>query len=209
MHPAMSSAGKTRRRILDTAFDEFYQNGFQGGSINRIVADAEITKGALFHHFKGKNELGYQVLDELIRPKLEQTWIEPLAESIDPIEDIKRLLSEHRPESREELCRGCPLHNLAQEMSPLDEGFRQRINSIYDDWRKAFAQALKRGIKSGKVRTDIDPTQAATFIIAAMAGIIGTAKSAQSVELLQIAAGGLFHYLDSLSPTSASSPQHN
>jgi len=209
MPTGSSNAEKTRRRILDTAFDEFHRNGFQGGSINRIVADAEITKGALFHHFKGKNELGYQVIDELIRPHVEKCWIEPLAESIDPVEDIKRLLQDHRPESRDELCRGCPLNNLAQEMSPLDEGFRKRINGIYDDWRKAFAQALKRGIKSGKVRADIDPAQTATFIIAAMAGIIGTAKSAQSVELLQTAAGGLYQYLDSLSPTSAPSPQHN
>ena len=56
----------TRDRILGTAFNEFYRHGFQGGSINRIVADAGITKGALFHHFAGKNELGYHVVDEVM-----------------------------------------------------------------------------------------------------------------------------------------------
>jgi TetR/AcrR family transcriptional regulator, transcriptional repressor for nem operon len=200
MAPATASAEKTRRRILDTAFNEFYHNGFQGGSINRIVTEASITKGALFHHFKGKNELGYRVIDEMIRPMVEQHWIEPLAESIDPIEDIKALLNQHRPDNKEELCQGCPLNNLAQEMSPLDEGFRERINGIYDDWRKSFAQALTRGIKSGKVRTDVNSEQAAAFVIASMAGIIGTAKTAQSVELLQICAAGLRQYLDSLAP---------
>src|SRR5438874_1220783 len=48
------SPENTRQRILDAAFDEFYRNGFQGGSLNRIVDDAATTKGALFHHFKGK-----------------------------------------------------------------------------------------------------------------------------------------------------------
>src|SRR6266566_3876469 len=44
----------TRRRILKAAFGEFYRNGFQGGSLNRIVEGAGTTKGALFHHFEGK-----------------------------------------------------------------------------------------------------------------------------------------------------------
>ncbi len=197
---ATANAEKTRRRILDTAFTEFYHNGFQGGSINRIVTDASITKGALFHHFKGKNELGCKVIDEKIRPVVEEHWIQPLAESIDPINDIKSLLDQHRPANKEELCQGCPLNNLAQEMSPLDEGFRERINAIYDDWRASFAQALTRGIKSGKVRSDVIPEQSAAFIIASMAGIIGTAKTAQSVELLQTCAAGLRQYLDTLAP---------
>ena len=51
----------TRRKILEAAFAEFYKNGFQGGSINHIVEEAGATKGALFHHFKGKNDLGYAV----------------------------------------------------------------------------------------------------------------------------------------------------
>jgi len=45
---------ETRRRILKAAFGEFYRNGFQGGSLNRIVEGAGTTKGALFHHFEGK-----------------------------------------------------------------------------------------------------------------------------------------------------------
>lgn len=200
MAPAVANAEKTRRRILDTAFTEFYHNGFQGGSINRIVADAAITKGALFHHFKGKNDLGYQIIDEMIRPEVEKRWIGPLAESIDPINDIKALLDEHRPADNGELCQGCPLNNLAQEMSPLDEGFRERISSIYDDWRKAFAQALTRGKKAGKIREDVQPEQSAAFIVAAMTGIIGNAKTAQSIQLLQTAGAGLCQYLDTLAP---------
>jgi TetR/AcrR family transcriptional repressor of nem operon len=60
----------TRRRILAAAFAEFYKNGFQGGSLNHIVATAGATKGALFHHFAGKQELGYAVVDEIITPLL-------------------------------------------------------------------------------------------------------------------------------------------
>ena len=58
---------------------------------------------------------------------------------------------------------GCPLNNLAQEMSPLDEGFRARINGIYHDQRRAIKEALERGIEAGNVRKNVVPERAAAF----------------------------------------------
>src|SRR2546430_15720290 len=85
------SPENTRQRILDAAFDEFYKNGFQGGSLNRIVDDAATTKGALFHHFKGKKHLGHAVVREVIHPRFKHQWSDPLANSTDPITDLKRI----------------------------------------------------------------------------------------------------------------------
>src|SRR5258708_12167985 len=79
------SPENTRQRILDAAFDEFYKNGFQGGSLNRIVDEARTTKGAVFHHFKGKKDLGYAVVREVINPDFKQQWSDPLSISTDPI----------------------------------------------------------------------------------------------------------------------------
>src|SRR5205823_14274541 len=75
----------TRKKILEAAFMEFYKHGFQGGSLNHIVATAGTTKGALFHHFDGKQELGYAVVDEIIGPLLLQRWLEPVDASTDPV----------------------------------------------------------------------------------------------------------------------------
>src|SRR5262245_23724354 len=119
----------TRRRILEAAFAEFYRNGFQGGSLNEIVEKAGTTKGALFHHFAGKQELGYAVVDEIIEPILEQRWLAPLTGSSDPITEMQRLFRQFIKEDigARHYVNGCPLNNFAQEMSPLDEGFRKRI----------------------------------------------------------------------------------
>src|ERR1044072_2792067 len=80
---------QTRRKILDAAFGEFYTHGFQGGSLNHIVAQAGTAKGPLFHHFEGKQDLGYAVLDELIGPLLLQRWLAPVADSRDPVSDLQ------------------------------------------------------------------------------------------------------------------------
>src|SRR5437870_237010 len=88
---AKRSPENTRGKILQAAFDEFYKNGFQGGSINGIVHGAGTTKGALFHHFKSKNDLGYAVVREVIHPHLKARWADQLAHSTDPITDLKRV----------------------------------------------------------------------------------------------------------------------
>jgi len=196
------SPKNTRQRILDAAFDEFYRNGFQGGSLNRIVDDAATTKGALFHHFKGKKHLGVAVVREVIQPDFKQQWSDPLAHSSDPITDLKRIFRQCAKTkiANGGLVYGCPLNNLAQEMSPLDEKFRQSLEKIYVAWRETMAAAFARGIKAGKVRKDVSPRKVAAFIVAAQAGIAGTAKNTQNEELLLQTSHALFDYLDSLKP---------
>jgi AcrR family transcriptional regulator len=198
--PAAKAPDATRRRILEAAFAEFYKNGFQGGSLNQIVEAAGATKGALFHHFTGKRELGYAVVDEVIAPVLEQRWLAPLAASTDPNTDIVRVF-------RQFVCgdvgsrtyvQGCPLNNLAQEMSPLDDGFRARIDALYCAWRKCYADALAAGIRAGTVRKDVSPEQVAALLVAAQMGIWGSGKSSQKQELMVEACEALCSYLESL-----------
>jgi len=192
----------TRRRILKAAFAEFYRHGFQGGSLNRIVDEAGTTKGALFHHFEGKNDLGYAVVEEIIQPRIKALWLDPLADSIDPITDAKQAVRQFikQEQANGRLVQGCPLNNLAQEMSPLDEGFRIRIEKVYSAWRESLESAFARGIKAGKVRRDISPRNVAAFVVSALAGIIGTAKNSQSEELMKQAGEAFFGYLDCLRP---------
>jgi TetR/AcrR family transcriptional regulator, transcriptional repressor for nem operon len=192
----------TQRRILEAAFLEFYKNGFQGGSLNHIVESAGTTKGALFHHFDGKQQLGYAVVDNVIAPLLGQRWLDPLEDTTDPITEIQRGFRRYVQEdiSSGFWLQGCPLNNLAQEMSPLDEGFHDRIDAMYERWRARIAEALKRGQEAGTIRTDVNPAKVATLIVAAQMGIWGTGKSSQREEVLVQAADTLCDYLESLRP---------
>jgi hypothetical protein len=93
---------------------------------------------------------------------------------------------------------GCPLNNLTQEMSPLDEKFRARISSTFDLWTGAFADALQRGRDEGSVRLDVDPARTADFIVGSIEGSFGLAKSAKSLRILRSNLELLIDYLESL-----------
>lgn len=188
----------TRQRILNAAFDEFYEHGFQGGSLNRIVAAAGATKGALFHHFAGKQALGYADVDEVIAPQLRERWLTPLQGSVDPARDLKRAFDSRVREDLESgvWLKGCPLNNLAQEMSHLDEGFHSRINGLYGEWRRAWAQALTEGKTRGTVTNDLEPEAVAALLVAGQMGIWGTGKSSRNKAVMIQAAKAISGYLD-------------
>jgi TetR/AcrR family transcriptional repressor of nem operon len=201
-HTGTKAPEATRRKILEAAFAEFYAHGFQGGSLNHIVDMAGTTKGALFHHFDSKHELGYAVLDDIIGPLLLARWLDPLTDSRDPLTDIQRAFRRFVEADIDtgNWLLGCPLNNVAQEMSPLDEGFHQRINRLYDTWRERYSASLARGIEAGSVKTTCTPKNVAALIVAAQMGIWGSGKSSRSQAVMRQAADGLCDYLESLRP---------
>ena len=134
-------------------------------------------------------------------PRIKARWFDPLAESVDPITDLKHLFEQTMKQAAESghLMQGCPLNNLAQEMSQLDEGLRQRILKVYAMWRNCCStEDLRARNRSRQCRRGISPVDVAAFIVAALAGIIGTAKNSRSQELVRQAGEAFFGYLDSL-----------
>lgn len=190
----------TRQRLLERAFEEIHRNGFRAASLDSILADAGVTKGALYHHFPSKAELGYAVVEEVVRPWMEQIW-RPIVEADNPIDAAIRVIRERlRERSAMALSIGCPFNNLTQEMSGIDEGFRARLSAILNDWRNATADAMRRGQANGTVCADVDPRAAAAFVISSVEGCVGMAKASQSREFLEAGFHGLIEYLEHLRP---------
>jgi hypothetical protein len=98
---------------------------------------------------------------------------------------------------------GCPLNNLAQEMSALDEGFRTRLHAVFRSWWSAVGDCLRRGQASGSIRRDVNPPEVATFLIATVQGAAGLAKNARDPEPFRQACRHLLAYLEGLRPLTS------
>jgi len=191
----------TRSKLLEAGFQEVYEHGFRSASVDSILKRAGVTKGALYHHFPNKVALGYAIVEELIGEFMVDGLLTPLKDTDDPI----TALQQHGLDILELRCadacsRGCPLNNLAQEMSGEDEGFRLRIHAIYEKLQRGIAAALRRGQEAGTVRTDIDADDVAAFFLAASSGIMGAAKGSQDEDLMRRLILTANDYLDTLRP---------
>lgn len=193
------NSDESRRNLLEAACDEIHQFGYHAASISRILENTTLTRGALYHYFPSKLALGYAVIDELFAGYMQQLWIEPLSKMSNPIDAIEHSIHNTYECHKEELIKfGCPLNNLSQEMSAVDEGFRERINNQYTIWQTALSDALQRGQLHGYVRGDIDVDAAALFIVASIEGSIGLAKNNKSEATLTSCTNILLDYLNGL-----------
>jgi TetR/AcrR family transcriptional regulator, transcriptional repressor for nem operon len=188
---------RTRERLLQAAAREIYRSGFQSASLDGILASAGVTKGALYHHFKNKEALGYAVVEEIISPGVRGTWVQPFQNVKDPIDALIRAVRGIRVQPRD-VCGGCELNNLAQEMSPLDAGFRKRLETIFDAWRDAVASILREGQAHGSVRRDVEPNDAAGLLIAMVEGYGSLAKNAQDPKVMKAGIRNIVSWLQSL-----------
>jgi AcrR family transcriptional regulator len=188
---------RTRERLLRSAFQEVYRSGFQSASVDNILASTAVTKGALYYHFDSKESLGYALIDEVIAGMVRDKWVLPLASSADPIDTLTGIVegTSLRPA---DVRGGCPLNNLAQEMSPLDEEFRKRLARVFHAWQDAIAAALLRGESEGTVRHDLDAAETARFLIATYEGYVSLAKNAQDASILKEGIRNIAQWLHSL-----------
>jgi TetR/AcrR family transcriptional repressor of nem operon len=195
---------RTRQRLLDAGFREIHRQGFQPASLDAIVDAAGVTKGALYHHFENKQALGYAVVDEVVAGLLFEHWLEPLEGVEDPIEP---LIAAVRVAAATDNCElGCPLNNLAQEMSATDPGFQRRLDQLYRRWESGFADALERGQRAGTVRAGVDVVAAATFLVASIEGALGLAKNRKDPQPLHACVEGVTRYLETLRTSAAGVP---
>jgi TetR/AcrR family transcriptional regulator, transcriptional repressor for nem operon len=193
----LRNAERTRERLLQAASREIYRTGFQSASLDTILAVAGVTKGALYYHYDSKEGLGYAVVEDVIGPDVHGKWVRPLQSGKDPIDSLIRAV-QRIPVRPVDVRGGCQLNNLAQEMSPLDGGFRKRLALIFDAWRKAVASVLREGQTQGSVRRDVESTDAAGLLIAMVEGYASLAKNAQDPKVMKAGIRNIVTWLRSL-----------
>ena len=188
---------RTRNRLLQAGFQEVYRSGFQSASIDTILAATNVTKGALYHHFDSKEALGHAIVEEIIAKFTEDKWLRPLQQAKNPIDTLIAIVqaTSIRPK---DVKGGCPLLNLAQEMSPLDEQFRKQLETIFHDWQEGIGVAFRRGQSQGTVRRDLVPDEAAGFLIAMYEGYAVLAKNAQDPKVWNVGIRNIVGWLKSL-----------
>jgi TetR/AcrR family transcriptional regulator, transcriptional repressor for nem operon len=188
---------RTRERLLQAAFREVRRTGFQSAGIDTILSATNVTKGALYYHFDSKEALGYAIVDEVIAKLVRDRWLRPLlsdGQAIDILIGIVRRLPTRPADVRQ----SCPLLNLAQEMSPLDEQFRKRLERLFLAWQGGVATLLRKGQSQGTVRRDLNPEETASFLVAMVEGYASLAKNAQDPKVWEVGTRNIVGWLNSL-----------
>ena len=130
----------TRQKLIDATFEEVYSHGYQGAALADILKNAGVHKGSMYHYFSSKKEMVLVTVKEKAATWFSERYDKILELKSGCMDEFAKTLKETKSK---DFKRGCPVANLVQEMSNLDEDFQETMRSRFgrgllswpDTWR--------------------------------------------------------------------------
>lgn len=187
----------TRTRLVEAARELFLRQGYAATGVAQILKAAGARSGSLYYFFPTKEDLLLAVL-EWYRENLWPQVITPVFERVsDPVERIFGVLDGYRQMLLLTECgQGCPIGNLALELSDSHPAARELIAVNFDGWRDAIRQCVDEA--SGQLPAGADAEELATFVLVTMEGGVMLAKAHKSIAPFNTAVDSLRDYFDRL-----------
>ncbi|WP_368031063.1 TetR/AcrR family transcriptional regulator [Arcobacter sp. s6] len=183
-----------REKLLDVAFNEIYHNGYSATSIDKILKQASMNKGSMYHFFKSKKELGLAVVNEKINSYIEDKYGVLLKYEENICDEILKLIKNR---NNFDFTCGCKLNNLMQELSPVDNDFKIALEKVYLRFENIIEEVLNKAIQKGEIKHN-DSKALSMYVVASIEGCLGTAKKSQDGNCFQTCISQLELFINSL-----------
>ena len=172
----IAQGSSAQAKILRTAFQLFHEQGYHATGVATILREAGVNPGSMYHAFPGKEALLEEVLRyalTLLRPAV----IAPVEATVeDPLNRVFGLLDQYRQGMVHNGCRmGCPIGNLALEVSDDHRGARVLIAANFENWVKEVATWLEAA--GDRLPQDVDRARLARFVLTVMEGGLMQARA--------------------------------
>jgi TetR/AcrR family transcriptional regulator, transcriptional repressor for nem operon len=181
---------ETREKILHAAARLVALKGYHDAKLEEVLDAAQVSKGAFFHHFRDREDLGFAVLDwhmDQRRQRLDLIEQElPLAKQAGPLRQVfRRLDAIQEMVRRREGCKGgCIIGNMSTALSDCHDGFRKRLAECFDEMAQEFLPHLEAAARQGRLALRTNTSDLARYIVTVIEGAIMQARTLGDPELL-------------------------
>jgi AcrR family transcriptional regulator len=170
--PSEKRADLTRHQILTAAARQFAHRPYSQVSLDDILGDARVTKGAMYFHFRSKSALALAIIDEQAdMGRLAAN--EVLARRLSGLESVVDLLYLFAVREVSD--------PVARATFNLVEGIGRAGGvqaKLLGQWIDSFALILRRAIDDGDVMDDVDPATAGRLLVSLYMGLRQTSDLA-------------------------------
>ena len=175
-----------REKLLEAATAILGRNGYQATSVDDILESAGVAPSNFYYHFKSKEELAIEVLEGYFEKSRQEMAPVFMNRSLTATQKLERLHAALvKKATKSGCCGGCPMGNLAQELSDSHPAFRVRLAKHVEECLDAIAGVVTEGVSSGEFRGGIDPAGSAYLIFGSIQGLLLLSKSMKKVAPME------------------------
>lgn len=167
----LTKAEKTRQFILEKAAPLYNEKGVAGVNIDDVLAATKLTKGCLYGHFEGKEDLTLHVIDLLLSRAKEQLLI-AVSKGKTAKAKIFAYLDFYKDPFSAQLQGGCPIFNMAVESDDNYPGIKEKVAEMLRKGQDEFTEIIKYGVENGEFSPNIDATLIAFKFVATIEGAV-------------------------------------
>jgi TetR/AcrR family transcriptional repressor of nem operon len=187
---------QTRQHIIAQSAPLFNQKGYEGCSLQEIMAAAGVEKGGIYRHFRSKEELALAAF-EFAWAEVSHGRTRGLEEIEDPVLRIAAFIRNFA-EGKPALRGGCPLLNTAIDADDGNAALRALAREALEGWRTRLRSLISLAVRQGKLKTGVRPYAVASLIIGALEGALMMSRLDEDRTALKIARDHLISYIESL-----------
>ena len=194
---ATNDPSDTRERILAAAARLFHEQGFHATGVATILREAGVNSGSLYHFFPSKEDLLLGVLGRYVERLRPEVTDPAESASADPIERVFALMAGYRAGLEMTGCAmGCPIGNLALELSDNHPDIRALIDRNFENWADVVAGWLEDA--GDLLPGGLDRRRLAKFVLTTMEGGIMQARAKRTLAPFDESVAELRTYFDLL-----------
>lgn len=197
----------TRERLITTAAELFWRQGYSQTGVNEIMQQAQTTSGSFYHFFPTKDDLLLAVVDH-VGNLLENDVFDRAAKSTnDPIERVIAVVEASRRHLvTNDFVFGSPLGTLAAELSESHPAVRLRIAELFGDWVDRIRGYLDDA--GDRLPPAADREALARFVLSAVEGAVLQARVDRNLAAFDATVSELRHHLTLLQQHGVGGPTH-
>ncbi|WP_067029677.1 TetR/AcrR family transcriptional regulator [Allomuricauda sp. CP2A] len=193
---------ETMHRLCGKGLEIFSEKGYYNTSLDDILTELSLSKGAFYHHFKSKEDYFINIVQNLIVQKVYALLIEPLDTDENPLPVIiESLENALEPGKKNEMAYGFMLNDFLTEFNKRNEEICGYLKNIISVWEVNLVAVLKRGKLDGHIARHVDCEGTATYIIASYLGMRSLMTDSSNRQLKYQYIQQLKQYFKSISAT--------
>ncbi len=180
----------TRDTILAIAHRHALRQGFAAASLEGILTEAGVTKGAFFHHFKSKGELAHALVERYARGELQLLEeITARAEKLsrDPLQQVLLIIGlfDEFLDNQGAPPDGCLFASFCYQDELFSDELRQMAAETMLAWRKALSGKLRAAADRHGARVPFNPDTVADMFTTMLEGAFVVARTLNAPHLLK------------------------
>ena len=185
----MGRTSDAREKLIESAVELIHSRSYSEVGVNELCQHAGVKKGSFYHFFPSKQDLTLAALDqfkEIFRREFGSAALGAGSSAPERIQQIFEIMYNHQRATLDATGHvwGCPVGNLAVELSTQDELIRQKVQQVFELMMEMVEQLLRESVSAGDL-PELDITLTAQALLAYIEGVLLVSKTWNDPEIIR------------------------